>query len=398
MDLSLFTDHRFECTPDGAVWTGGLFSHNFYARYLEVFDHVRVAARVRDVPSVPADHVRADGEGVSFAPLPYYVGPRQYLTRIRRITQAARSAIGPDDAVVLRIPFPVASVVHERFRRIRRPYAVEVVADPYDLFAPGAVKHPLRRLFRWWYTREMRRQCTRACAAAYVTAEALQRRYPCAGGLVTHYSSIELPALAFADTPRASRDATGAFNLITVGTLEQLYKAPDVLIDAVGLCVRDGLGLKLTLVGDGKHRPELEARAAALGIGERVRFAGRLPAGEAVRAELDGSDLFILPSYQEGLPRAMIEAMARGLPCIGSTVGGIPELVPEEDRVRAGDAAGLARRIREVVSDTERMARMSARNLEKAAEYREDVLRARRNAFYRYLRQATSEYLQARCR
>jgi len=129
-----------------------------------------------------------------------------------------------------------------------------------------------------------------------------------------------------------------------------------------------------------------------------VRFAGRLPAGEAVRAELDGSDLFILPSYQEGLPRAMIEAMARGLPCIGSTVGGIPELVPEEDRVRAGDAAGLARRIREVVSDTERMARMSARNLEKAAEYREDVLRARRNAFYRYLRQATSEYLQARCR
>jgi glycosyltransferase involved in cell wall biosynthesis len=86
----------------------------------------------------------------------------------------------------------------------------------------------------------------------------------------------------------------------------------------------------------------------------------------------------------------MIEAMARGLPCIGSTVGGFPELLPDEDMVLPGDVAALASKIREVVADPERMARMSARNLEKARQYEDECLRKRRIEFYRYV-QATTE-------
>jgi glycosyltransferase involved in cell wall biosynthesis len=144
--------------------------------------------------------------------------------------------------------------------------------------------------------------------------------------------------------------------------------------------------------GDGKHRPELQARAAALGLGNDVVFHGRLPAGERVRALLDQADAFVLPSRAEGLPRAMIEAMARALPCIGSTVGGIPELLPPEDLVPPGDAAALARKIREVLTDPERLAQMSARNVQKAKEYSEDVLRARRLAFYRQVREKTEAW------
>ncbi|MBV8270174.1 MAG: glycosyltransferase family 4 protein [Planctomycetaceae bacterium] len=157
-------------------------------------------------------------------------------------------------------------------------------------------------------------------------------------------------------------------------------------------CMREGLDLRLTMVGDGKERPGLEARARALGLGPRVRFLGQLPAGEAVRAELDRADLFVLPSRTEGLPRAMVEAMARALPCIGSWVGGIPELLPREDLVPPGDAAALARKIREVVCDPDRMARMSACNLEKAEQYREDALRGRRIAFYQHVREATEAW------
>ena len=178
-----------------------------------------------------------------------------------------------------------------------------------------------------------------------------------------------------------------------IGSLSQLYKAPDVLIDAVAACTREGLDLRLTIVGDGKERPVLEARARALGLGPRVRFLGQLPAGEAVRAELDRADLFVLPSRQEGLPRAMVEAMARALPCIGSTVGGIPELLPPEDLVPPGDVGTLARKIREVVGDPDRMARMSARNLEKARQYGEDLLLERRVAFYRHIKACTQAWL-----
>jgi L-malate glycosyltransferase len=100
-----------------------------------------------------------------------------------------------------------------------------------------------------------------------------------------------------------------------------------------------------------------------------------------------------MPSYQEGLPRAMVEAMARALPCIGSTVGGIPELLMPEDMVPPGDVAALANKIREVVTDPERMAQMSARNLDKAKEFKNELLREQRITFYRYVREQTEAWL-----
>jgi glycosyltransferase involved in cell wall biosynthesis len=166
-----------------------------------------------------------------------------------------------------------------------------------------------------------------------------------------------------------------------------------VLIDAVALGVRHGLDVRLAIAGEGRHRQELEARAASLGVADRVEFLGQLRAGEAVRAELDRADLFVLPSRTEGLPRAMIEAMARGLPCIGTRVGGIPELLPPEDMVPPGDAPALCEKIREMVSDPQRMARASDRNLRVAQEYRDETLRERRVRFYRRVRDATAAWL-----
>ncbi len=86
--------------------------------------------------------------------------------------------------------------------------------------------------------------------------------------------------------------------------------------------------------------------------------------------------------------------MARALPCIGSTVGGIPELLPPEDMIPPGDVAALAGKIRDVTTDPKRMARMSARNLEKAKEYRDEALREQRNEFYRYVREMTEAWLK----
>lgn len=85
--------------------------------------------------------------------------------------------------------------------------------------------------------------------------------------------------------------------------------------------------LELRFIGDGGYRSTLTKMASDQGIADRVKFLGWLAAGPAVRAELDRADLFVLPSRTEGLPRALVEAMARGLPCIGSTAGGIPELL-----------------------------------------------------------------------
>jgi glycosyltransferase involved in cell wall biosynthesis len=324
--------------------------------------------------------------------VPYFVGPWAYLAQRRGVRQALLRAVGDGDAVILRVPSHLAAIVSPELRQAGRPYGVEVVGDPHDVFSPGAVKHPLRPFFRWWFARGLRRHCRQACAASYVTAAALQRRYP-PGPAATawHCSDVQLEGFLADDYRRASPKAP--WRLVTVGTLEQLYKGTDLLIDALAQCRREGLDVELVVVGDGQHRASLAAQAARLGLGQRVHFRGHLPAGKAIQAELDEADLFVLPSRQEGLPRAMIEAMARALPCLGAAVGGIPELLPPEDIVPPNDAAALAAKIRAVLADCPRMEQMSMRNLERAGEYREDVLERRRNAFYRSVREATAKWL-----
>jgi glycosyltransferase involved in cell wall biosynthesis len=291
--------------------------------------------------------------------------------------------------VLLIAPGMLASLAHRRLRRARRPFGVEVVSDPYDAMAPSAMRHPLRPLLRWSATRQLQRLCASAAAASYVTRETLQRRYPCPAFSVG-VSDVELPALAFAADPRPLAKRGAPRTIVTVGTMSQPYKAQDVLIDALAACRRNGLDVRAILVGDGRHRAELERRASMRKVGDAVTFAGALPAGEAIRGMLDRANLFVLPSLTEGLPRALVEAMARGLPCVGSAVGGIPELLPPEDVVPPGDATALAAKIQAVLADRDRLERMSARNLEVAREFREDLLGAQRLAFYEELRRVSA--------
>ena len=410
------TEHRFLRTPDGAVWTQAALRYEFWKRYLEVFDEAQVLARLLDVPAVGPDWHRADGEGVTFAAVPYYLGPLQYAMRYPLLRHAVMAALTPDTAVIMRVPSFLAAHLTARLYSTGQPFGVEVVGDPVDTFSPGSVAHPLRPFLHWWLPRQLREQCTRASAVAYVTRSALQVRYPCrAFGvgisgvqlpaeailvgdnvLATHYSSVELSIGDCANRQITDDAQYHTLRLVTVASLEQRYKGVDHLISAVAICLRQGLDLRLTVIGDGRHRSALERLAARLGLCGRVTFLGQLPAGQAVRRELDGSDIFILASLTEGLPRAMVEAMARALPCIGTAVGGIPELLPPEDLVAPGDAQALAARILEVARDPARRARMSARNLLRARDYSDPVLREHRLAFYRHLRQVTSEWIARR--
>ena len=82
----------------------------------------------------------------------------------------------------------------------------------------------------------------------------------------------------------------------------------------------------LAIVGDGPLRAELDIMVARLGLGEVVTFLGRLPEAET-RAAIADSDALVLPSFMEGLPIVLMEAMALGKPVIATRVAGIPELV-----------------------------------------------------------------------
>ncbi len=378
--LVTHTSH-FVRAPDGHVYAPHtLVARDFWARYRAVFDHVTVAARVRNARDKLTDLPRADGEGVEFCDLPDYVGPWQYLRSLAKLGARLREAIACANVVCLRAPCPIASLTWRELRRQSRPFGLEVVGDPSGSLAPGSVRSVARPIARWSLVRDLRAMCREACCVAYVTREALPQLYTAApDAFTTNYSSIELPFEAVADAPRT--EIATIPRLIYVGTLAVLYKAPDVLIRGVAHIGRSDL--HLTLVGDGRKRRSLETLGESLGIADHVTFAGYLPAGRAVREALDAADIFVLPSRgAEGLPRAMIEAMARGLPCIGSTVGGIPELLPPEDLVPPGDVPALADKIMELIDSQDRFAAASKRNLEASRQFLGSVLEPKRKTFY----------------
>ncbi len=380
MDVAVVLDHRFYSTPAGSVWTDGPFAYSFFTRYLSRFHGVRVVARVKPVGKPGAGWVLASGDRVSFAAIPYYVGPYQYLTRALAVREAIVGALRTEQAVILRVPSQLGLIAARFLRREYRPFGAEVVGDPHDAYARGASRRWLRPVFRAHHVRALRRICFHAAATAYVTREALQQRYPPKPEtFTTNYSSVELPEEAFAETARER----GCRRLISVGSMEHLYKGQDTLLEALAIRPRR---FQLTLVGDGCYRPSLERLAESLGVADAVRFTGKVPSGQAIREELDQADLFVLPSRQEGLPRAMLEAMARGLPCLGSSVGGVPELLSPDQLVPPDDPQALAMKLNAI---RESRSMLAAQNLAVARNYHAIALRPRREEFYRYVADAT---------
>ena len=343
--MILALEQRFQQTPEGHIWTASGFKNSFWNRYLEIFDSIRILARTESVEQVDLDSEIVGTDQIQVIPLPYYQGPLGYLMNIRKLRSRIRKEVGPDDSVIVRLPGPIGSAVLDVAGVIDgRPWGGEIIGDPYDVFAPGAVRHSLRSVFRWHFTRTLAAQTSKASALAYVSTGTLQDRYP-AGQLAfaTNYSSIALNEDAFAELGRTPDSFSQPIECTLVGSLEQMYKGVDVLLRSIRRVRERGLDVRLTVIGDGRHRAELEKLADDLGVGDIVTFSGFIADRDLLTNRLDSTDLFILPSRTEGLPRAMIEAMARAVPCIGTSIGGIPELLQADEMVQPGDDVSLCR-------------------------------------------------------
>ena len=118
--------------------------------------------------------------------------------------------------------------------------------------------------------------------------------------------------------------------LSSIGRLSREKGHAD-LLDAIGTLAARGERVSLVLAGDGPERPALEARAAALGIADRVFFVGYIDRPQKV---LEETDLMVLPSHTEGLPNAALEALAMQVPVLATAVGGTPEVVVDGDTGR----------------------------------------------------------------
>lgn len=401
MNLLVATEERFSLTHTGMICGDGPVKYPNWATCLEVFDRVTVLARVGVSQRAWPEETRADGPSVSFCALPDYRGPWQYLRTLPELKVLVRQAVLQSEAYILRVPGLVGRLAWREITRLRRPYALEVVSDPWDALGPGTWPSVFRPVFRRVGTSELKAMCKGATAVHYVTQAALQDRYPpgkdsyavgyCYSDISTLAAFASSQTMAERHRRVEERTIQGSnhgktFRVGFIGTLALMYKGPDVLLRAVALCRERGLDLEVELAGEGRCLEAMKQLASRLGIADRTRFAGQLPFGTPILDFLDSVDLFVMPSRHEGLPRAMIEAMSRGCPCIGSRVGGIPELLNADDIVPAGDADALAEKILEVADAPQRLKQMSERNLEKARQFSPEASTEARRTFLRQVR------------
>jgi glycosyltransferase involved in cell wall biosynthesis len=397
--LITLEDHLWRGTG-GHLCVDGPAGYSAWSQLLDAFDEVVLLARVGESSGHSAGGALVAGPSVSVRGLPDYVGPAQYLLHLLELRSTVRRAVLECDAFILRVPGLVARLAWQEIKRVKKDYAVEVLGDPWDAFSPGTMPGLFRPVYRRIATQNLKNICRGAAAALYWNRSVLPRRYPQGN---ERYSAVSPSLIVLngcgsgelvakrsrrADELSSSTRAGDAkpLRIGFVGSFAQLYKGPDTLLRAASLCLREGLDPKILFVGEGRYRPTMERLANKLSIWDKVEFLGQLKFGSAIFDFLDSIDLFVMPSRAEGLPRALLEAMARACPCIASNVGGIPEILAAEDLVPPNDHKALARKIMEVTADPQRMKTMSARNLARAKQFDPEVLREVRRAFYDYVK------------
>lgn len=385
---------RFVRTSDGQVFSRGALSYRILERYLKYFDKLTVICRISDCKVAPEKWDLASGPGVTFAGTPDDYGNPLMKLRNGPKLQIIRREMRDCDAVIIRQSQLGWLAVREA-QRTGIPWAVEVIADAWNSYWNyGTLLGKLYAPISWFNSRYW---IGKSDFAIYVTREYLQRKYPCRG-FSCGVSDVEInPVPLSVIEQKIARWCVEPLNCskpLTIGLIGSLfnrYKGLHVALRALRRLSDQGMLFHLHVLGNGNLNA-CRKEAEKNGVADLLHLDGCLPGGEPVMQWLDGLDIYIQPSFQEGLPRALVEAMSRGLPALGSTCGGIPELLSVECLHRPGDDKSLAKQLARMIHDRSWRIQQAKRNFSEAQNYYSDRVELKRKEFwYHFIKSITKE-------
>jgi len=349
---------------------GRLWAYAPYARELgiwaDLFPRLLVIAPEVDVPP-PADTAPIDRENVELVPLPptggetWWAKARQ-LAALPRLAVRIAAALRRADAVHVRGPGNTAvlgSLMAPLFtRRLVAKYAGQWVGYPEE---PVTVRFQ-RAVLRspWW----------RGPVTVYGDWPGQPDK------VVPFFTSVlEQDQVDRAAAVAATCRPGSHLRVLFVGRLTAPKNAGAV-VAAVAALAAEGVDVELAIVGDGPEAAALAAQADRLGIGDRSTFRGALPFEDVLEA-YEQADVLALVSESEGWPKAISEAMAFGVVCVGSDRGLVPWMLGEGRGlvVPPGDVAALTDALRRLAVDPEARCAMADRSVAWGARYSLDGLR-----------------------
>lgn len=398
MNILVVADGHYYRTPDGQIYVESVFDYSFYKRYLDIFENVKVIVRLSDVEDLPNKMKRVDGPGLEFLPLPNYRGAMQYIKNYFKIRFLLKKYFEGVDCAIFRIPGATANICCKYFAKLNKPFAIEVVVDPWEYFAKGTVTSKFRPLVRIQWTNDLKKLCLAANGVSYVTKEYLQKKYPCQAIIknirtdkyfTSSYSSVELLDDLFGRA-KSFENGMNHIKLVHVANSFASYgKGHITVLKTLKYILDNGYSAEVKFVGDGPLKSVFEKAANKMNIQNNVVFIGRLSSVSEVREVMRKADLFLFPTMAEGLPRVLLEAMAEGLPCLSSPVCGIPEILKKEYLIDYEDYVGYGKKIIQLMNTENELEHMSKENLIIAKEFSKSKLCEKRRLFYLTLRNYT---------
>lgn len=220
--------------------------------------------------------------------------------------------------------------------------------------------------------------------ALYVTEHFLQKRYP-SKGIVCGCSDVRIPetdedVLIHRLNLLNTYSDHQIFNIVTIASYSVRYKGQHYVIRALAKLKKKGIcKYHYYLIGSG-DKTRLEKLAVKLGVAEQVHFEGIVPHSH-IFEKLDEMHIYIQPSLQEGLPRAVVEAMSRGLLCICANTAAMPEMVDSKYVVNRKSVNDIVDLLNDL--SIENLKDQAIRNFEEAKKYDDQILDLKRNAFFK---------------
>lgn len=376
MNLLFVHDHPFFVDND-FVFSGGGLPNSVWNNYLLYFDSVTVFGRKSF--NTKDKKIISSFKNVNFKLTNNYNSYIDVLLKYNSISKELENVIIQSDIVLVRLPsvlgFIAAKVAIDNNKKI----IVEQVGNAKE--AMNTQGSLLGKIVAPFFEMINKRIVKNADYVSYVTLSKIQKDYPS----LAFQSSISDVIIEYVCRPselELSRFNEELLKIGVIGGFDVRYKGQDVVLKAVSLLdetIKNNI--EIYLVGKGNSRWLIE-EAKRLGLNANLKYVGSKESGNEVFVFLKTLGLYIQPSFTEGMPRALLEAMSVGCPVLGSNVGGIPDVINEDFLHKPGDFKMLSKQISQLFNDRNLLKKEAKRSLEIVKPFQKSKLDEKRKAFY----------------
>lgn len=360
---------------DQTVFYGVHYNDEIIERYSYFGSTVSFLMRYQEIEDAEAvRYSKITHPSFNFIDLPNFKSIKTYHKKANSIT-IIKKAVDDHDVIILRLPSAAGAIAYEYAKSINKPILIELVACVYDALWNYDWRGKLLANYK---LKKYQVILKNASHTIYVTSEFLQKRYPTKGKSIGCSDVVlkDIDTTVLKKRLLKIENSQEPLVLGTVAAIDVPYKGQADVINVIAKGNKKKLFYQI--VGQGNSN-KLQNLVDQNQLQNEVQILGSL-SHDQVFEFIDTIDLYIQPSKQEGLPRAVIEAMSRACPVIGSNIAGIPELINKAALFEAGNLDEINNVIAQI--DKNILGQWAEENFNKAAAFKRKTLDGKRKQFY----------------